>query len=60
MFKFQGCGMELNELEIFDGGSGLPGQCNTFTASLCWVGGVGVEVALHLRWLTPRHGQGIQ
>jgi hypothetical protein len=45
MFKLEGCGMELNEFQIFDGRSRLPGQRNTFTAGLCWVGRVGVKVA---------------
>jgi hypothetical protein len=37
--------MELNEFQIFDCGSGLPGQGNAFAAGLCWVCGVGVKVA---------------
>jgi hypothetical protein len=45
VLKLEGCGMELNEFQIFDCGSGLPGQRNAFAAGLCWVGGVGEEVA---------------
>ena len=37
--------MKLNEFEVFDGCSGLPGQGNSFTTRLGWIGGVGEEMS---------------
>jgi hypothetical protein len=37
--------MKLNEFQVFDGCSGLPGQGNSFTTCLGWVGGVGEEMS---------------
>ena len=37
--------MELDELEILDRRPGSPGQGDSLSCRLCWIGGVGVEMA---------------
>jgi hypothetical protein len=37
--------MKLNEFQVFHGCSGLPGQGNSFSTCLGWVGGVGEEMS---------------
>ena len=37
--------MKLNEFQVFHGCSGLPGQGNSFTTCLGWIGGVGEEMS---------------
>ena len=46
MLKLERCGMKLDEFQIFDGGTGLPGQSDTLSAGLCRVCCVGVYFIL--------------